>query len=158
MPDPDLLIRTSGEMRVSNFLLWQIAYAELYVTETLVAGLHAHRTAGSDSRLSEARPALRRLGLQTFKHGSGERPGAMKRIATALVLIPMSLDRSRRPLLGLRRRFWRSSVDWRFTNSIRLPQRRVSREAGIPGMAGGTGSAVRAGAAAGAGDDGSGWR
>lgn len=35
MPDPDFLIRTSGEMRVSNFLLWQIAYAEIYVTETL---------------------------------------------------------------------------------------------------------------------------
>jgi len=35
LPDPDLLIRTSGEMRVSNFLLWQIAYAEIYVTETL---------------------------------------------------------------------------------------------------------------------------
>lgn len=35
MPDPDLLIRTSGEMRVSNFLLWQISYAEIYVTETL---------------------------------------------------------------------------------------------------------------------------
>ena len=35
MPEPDLLIRTSGEMRVSNFLLWQISYAELYVTETL---------------------------------------------------------------------------------------------------------------------------
>ena len=35
LPDPDLLIRTSGEMRVSNFLLWQIAYAEMYVTETL---------------------------------------------------------------------------------------------------------------------------
>jgi undecaprenyl diphosphate synthase len=34
-PDPDLLIRTSGEMRVSNYLLWQIAYAEMYVTETL---------------------------------------------------------------------------------------------------------------------------
>jgi len=35
MPDPDLLIRTSGEFRISNFLLWQIAYTELYVTETL---------------------------------------------------------------------------------------------------------------------------
>lgn len=35
MPDPDLLIRTSGEYRVSNFLLWQIAYAEIYVTPTL---------------------------------------------------------------------------------------------------------------------------
>ncbi len=34
-PDPDLLIRTSGEMRISNFLLWQIAYSEIYVTEKL---------------------------------------------------------------------------------------------------------------------------
>jgi undecaprenyl diphosphate synthase len=35
LPDPDLVIRTSGEMRLSNFLLWQIAYSEIYVTETL---------------------------------------------------------------------------------------------------------------------------
>jgi undecaprenyl diphosphate synthase len=35
LPDPDLLIRTSGEFRISNFLLWQIAYTELYVTDTL---------------------------------------------------------------------------------------------------------------------------
>ncbi len=35
MPDPDLLIRTSGEMRISNFLLWQIAYAEIFVTDRL---------------------------------------------------------------------------------------------------------------------------
>ena len=35
LPDPDLLIRTSGEMRISNFLLWQIAYAEIYVTDVL---------------------------------------------------------------------------------------------------------------------------
>jgi undecaprenyl diphosphate synthase len=43
MPDPDLLIRTSGEMRVSNYLLWQIAYTEIYVTERLwpdFRGLH----------------------------------------------------------------------------------------------------------------------
>ncbi len=35
MPDPDLLIRTSGEMRLSNYLLWQLSYSEIYVTETL---------------------------------------------------------------------------------------------------------------------------
>lgn len=35
MPDPDLLIRTSGEQRISNFLLWQVAYAEIYITRTL---------------------------------------------------------------------------------------------------------------------------
>jgi len=35
MPDPDLLIRTSGELRISNFLLWQLAYAELYFTDCL---------------------------------------------------------------------------------------------------------------------------
>jgi len=35
MPDPDLLIRTAGEMRISNYLLWQISYAELYVSSVL---------------------------------------------------------------------------------------------------------------------------
>jgi undecaprenyl diphosphate synthase len=35
VPDPDLLIRTSGELRISNFFLWQVAYSELYVTSTL---------------------------------------------------------------------------------------------------------------------------
>ena len=35
IPDPELLIRTSGEMRISNFLLWQIAYTELYITDIL---------------------------------------------------------------------------------------------------------------------------
>jgi undecaprenyl diphosphate synthase len=45
MPDPDLLIRTAGEMRVSNYLLWQISYAELFVSPVLwpdfgIAELH----------------------------------------------------------------------------------------------------------------------
>jgi undecaprenyl diphosphate synthase len=35
MPDPDLVVRTSGEQRISNFLLWQIAYAEIFVTDRL---------------------------------------------------------------------------------------------------------------------------
>jgi undecaprenyl diphosphate synthase len=47
LPDPDLLIRTSGEMRVSNFLLWQIAYAELFVTETLWPDFNRARLLGA---------------------------------------------------------------------------------------------------------------
>ncbi|HSB11086.1 MAG TPA: isoprenyl transferase [Blastocatellia bacterium] len=43
LPDPDLLIRTSGEMRVSNFLLWQIAYSEIYVTDVLWPDFRAAR-------------------------------------------------------------------------------------------------------------------
>jgi len=42
VPDPDLLIRTSGEMRISNFYLWQIAYSELYVTPTLWPDFREH--------------------------------------------------------------------------------------------------------------------
>jgi undecaprenyl diphosphate synthase len=42
LPDPDLVIRTSGEMRLSNFLLWQVAYAEIYVTDTLWPDFRGH--------------------------------------------------------------------------------------------------------------------
>jgi undecaprenyl diphosphate synthase len=57
LPDPDLLIRTSGEMRISNFLLWQLAYAELYFTDInwpdlTINGLH---TALADYQARERR-------------------------------------------------------------------------------------------------------
>lgn len=47
MPDPDLIIRTSGEVRLSNFLLWEAAYAELYVTDTLWPDFHANELYGA---------------------------------------------------------------------------------------------------------------
>ncbi|RMF37891.1 MAG: isoprenyl transferase [Planctomycetota bacterium] len=47
LPDPDLMIRTSGEMRVSNFLLWQISYAELWVTPTLWPEFDRHHMAAA---------------------------------------------------------------------------------------------------------------
>ena len=60
MPDPDLLIRTGGDMRVSNFLLWQIAYAEIYVTDTFWPDFQP-----SDLRLaiSDFQRRQRRFGL-----------------------------------------------------------------------------------------------
>ena len=59
-PDPDLLIRTSGELRISNFLLWQIAYAEIWVTEVLWPDFRRRAPAAGDRRLPEARAPLRR--------------------------------------------------------------------------------------------------
>ena len=66
MPDPDLLIRTAGEMRISNFLLWQISYAEIWVTDKCwpefdEADLHRR------SAISPARPPLRRPEPKTSK-------------------------------------------------------------------------------------------
>ncbi|MFO1023476.1 MAG: undecaprenyl diphosphate synthase family protein [Planctomycetales bacterium] len=70
MPDPDLLIRTAGEMRLSNFLLWQISYAELYVTEkcwpefrqqelleAILALMPRGNAASEASTVHEARPS-----------------------------------------------------------------------------------------------------
>lgn len=59
MPDPDLLIRTSGEMRVSNFLLWQISYAEIYVTKKL----------WPDFRKSDFKRAIREYSLRDRRYG-----------------------------------------------------------------------------------------
>ena len=57
MPDPDLLIRTGGEQRISNFLLWQIAYTELYFCDTFWPdfGVNELRTAIADYQNRERR-------------------------------------------------------------------------------------------------------
>ena len=59
MPDPDLVIRTSGEQRISNFLLWQIAYAEFYFTPVL----------WPDFSEEEMAKALRSFGSRTRRFG-----------------------------------------------------------------------------------------
>jgi undecaprenyl diphosphate synthase len=58
--DPDLLIRTSGEFRISNFLLWQIAYTELYVTDTLWPDFDRNELAKA---ISDYQSRERRFGL-----------------------------------------------------------------------------------------------
>ena len=62
LPDPDLLIRTSGEQRISNFMLWQIAYAELYITPTLWPDF---RTPHLQAAIHEYQKRERRFGLVT---------------------------------------------------------------------------------------------
>ena len=73
-PDPDLLIRTSGEMRISNFFLWQIAYAELYVTETLWPDFREAEFIGA---LEHYQKRERRFGLTSEQHDR-ERAGAVR--------------------------------------------------------------------------------
>jgi len=60
LPDPDLLIRTSGEYRISNFLLWQLAYTELYFTETLWPDFNAYEL---DKALDAFSKRERRFGM-----------------------------------------------------------------------------------------------
>jgi undecaprenyl diphosphate synthase len=66
LPDPDLIVRTAGELRMSNFLLWQAAYAELYVTDTL----------WPDFRGDEIRAALAAFSARERKFGAVDEPAA----------------------------------------------------------------------------------
>ncbi len=59
-PDPDLLIRTSGEMRLSNFLLWQLSYTEMYVTPKLWPDFTKEGSVRRGRRIRPAPAALRR--------------------------------------------------------------------------------------------------
>jgi undecaprenyl diphosphate synthase len=72
LPDPDLLIRTSGEMRVSNFLLWQIAYAEIFVTETLWPDFNRARLL--EALLEFQKRERRYGGIREEEPGGSDRP------------------------------------------------------------------------------------
>ena len=85
-PDPDLLIRTSGEMRVSNFLLWQIAYAEIWVTETLWPDFRRRAPARSRRRLPEARSPVRR-----HQAVAGRARRQVTRVLSGAVLIALAV-------------------------------------------------------------------
>jgi undecaprenyl diphosphate synthase len=67
LPDPDLIIRTSGEMRISNFLLWQIAYSEIYVTELLWPDF---RGANLLEAIADFQKRERRFGGVVAMHGA----------------------------------------------------------------------------------------
>jgi undecaprenyl diphosphate synthase len=75
LPDPDLLIRTSGEQRISNFFLWQIAYTELYVTDTLWPDF---REAEFVSALAHYQQRERRFGRTSAQQHEKERAGAAR--------------------------------------------------------------------------------
>ncbi len=74
-PDPDLLIRTSGEMRISNFFLWQLAYTELYVTDTLWPDFCE---AAFLEALAHFQQRQRRFGLTGEQQQERERAGAAR--------------------------------------------------------------------------------
>jgi undecaprenyl diphosphate synthase len=80
LPDPDLVIRTSGEMRLSNFLLWQLAYAEIYVTPTLWPEFRgAHLLEG----IADYQKRDRRYGgLNESPSSSSERPSSKTSVLT----------------------------------------------------------------------------
>ncbi len=84
LPDPDLVVRTSGEMRVSNFLLWEIAYSEIVVTETLWPEF---RRANLYAAILEYQKRERRFGMTGAqrKRAHAATPSYVQRMLNALV-------------------------------------------------------------------------
>jgi undecaprenyl diphosphate synthase len=80
LPDPDLVVRTSGEMRLSNFLLWQLAYAEIYVTPTLWPDFRgAHLLEG----IAEYQKRERRYGGLNHPESNGDGHAELETASTA---------------------------------------------------------------------------
>jgi undecaprenyl diphosphate synthase len=94
LPDPDLLIRTSGEMRLSNFLLWQLAYTEIYVTETFWPDFDA--ACLLEAILDFQRRERRYGGLSPEDHRTLEKPRPARRAPApeAAAQAPRLLTRS----------------------------------------------------------------
>jgi len=72
MPDPDLLIRTSGELRISNFLLWQIAYTELYVTDVSWPDFRVPQLERAFADFAQRERRFGRTGSQARTHAAGQ--------------------------------------------------------------------------------------
>ncbi len=96
LPDVDLVIRTAGEMRLSNFLLWQAAYAEYYSTPVCWPEFRARRAVRGVSRVRPARSSLRRPQLTSSPTAHGERNAPDRvtrslalRVASGVVAIPL---------------------------------------------------------------------
>ena len=99
LPDPDLLIRTSGEMRLSNFMLWQLAYTELWITETLWPDFRRRHLYRAVRRLPDARASLRsgRLSLSA-PCPTRPRPAPLAARALSRGVVARVTDRQRRPV------------------------------------------------------------
>jgi len=97
MPDPDLLIRTSGEMRLSNYLLWQVAYAEIFVTDRLWPDFRASissKPSPISSAVSAAMAASARAPAKSTKKPSASKLPLVEHTADLLT----SYARSKRAL------------------------------------------------------------
>ena len=113
-PDPDLLIRTSGEMRISNFLLWQLAYAELYVTPVLWPDFtrrHSSRRSSISSGAIAASAAFRsdgrqhrsaRVGVRRRRDSARARHRVVRRTGRCALLVAVVGALGARELLRLR--------------------------------------------------------
>jgi len=76
MPDPDLVIRTSGEQRISNFLLWQIAYSEIFVTERLCPDFRGVHLLEAIANYQQRERRFGGLGEGTDEHLAGLQPAS----------------------------------------------------------------------------------
>ena len=95
IPDPDLLIRTGGDMRVSNFLLWQLAYTEIFVTPTLWPDFTRESVPADSERFQEPGAAVRtrlnrgRPMRRTFMTAAAKGQAHLKRWITGLAALPV---------------------------------------------------------------------